>query len=76
MDRSEAELLFQLWHRLNYHRGDEKFRDPIIERYKYFLDHSQYGENCEYAKKYLAHFLKEDYEIVRDLILQLAEKMR
>lgn len=48
----------------------------MVEKYKYFCTHSEYGKNCSYAKKCKDVYLRYDYEDIKILFLKILEQYR
>lgn len=59
--------LHKLAVRINSH-GGVLSGDSMVERYRYFVEHSPDGENCAFARKCRDLFLTHDYE---DILAQL-----
>lgn len=68
--------LHSLWDRLSRHASGDKRTGGMLERYVYFLEHSEHGENCAYAVKSKDLFLRFDYEEIRDLFLTCLTEFR
>jgi len=67
--------LFNLAARINSHGGVLP-GESMVERYKYFVEHSEYGKDCSFARKCKDLFLTYDYDdIVKQLkvVIQLIE---
>lgn len=77
-DRLQKEdLLIQLDNlaqRMHQHGG--KLDESMLERYRYFVEHSEKGQNCVYAKKCKELFLCYDYEDVRAQFIKTLELFR
>lgn len=70
-DRDIFDLLLDLKWRLD-HTGGSKSADSPIDRYRWFMDHSEHGKRCGYAIKTKELFFKYDWNKVRAMILELA----
>lgn len=62
--------LFLLAQRINSHGGVLE-GDSMVERYKYFKEHSIHGKDCAYARKCRDLFLQYDYSQIRDRIIHI-----
>jgi hypothetical protein len=74
---AEKDLLLELdnlGQRMHSHGG--KLEESMLERYRYFVEHSEQGRNCVYAKKCKELFLCYDYEDVRKQFLETLELFR
>ena len=69
------DALYDLVERIKTHGGKLK-EASMLERYKYFRDHSEYKENCPYAAKCRELFMQYDYKDVTELFLKVLEKYR
>lgn len=73
-------LMDQLWllfDRLNTFQGDPKNRgNNLIEKYNYFITHSENGRGCTYALKSKELFRTHEYPRIKELILEIAETIR
>lgn len=67
--------LFNLAQRINSHGGVLP-GESMLERYKYFLQHSENKENCTYARKCKDLFLNYDYEDIKVRFLEVLELIR
>lgn len=69
------DLLIALWElseRIRSHGGILP-GDSMIERYKYFVEHSEYGAGCVYARKSRDLYLQHDHEDIKKLIFHIME---
>lgn len=64
--------LFALWQRM---AGAQK-NGGMLERYNWFLNNSEYKEDCAYTLKCQDLFLKLDYEEVKTLFLECLSEFR
>ncbi len=48
----------------------------LVEQYKYFITHSEYGKDCQYARKAKDIWLKYDYNDIKTLFLLILEQYR
>jgi hypothetical protein len=60
--------------RISSHGG--KVNESMAERYKYFVEHSERGKDCSYAKKCQDLFLRYDYEDVKAEFLETLKYFR
>jgi hypothetical protein len=58
------------------HSGGKKDSFSSIEMYDGMCKTSEHGRDCQYAAKALSLFFLQDYDEVKDLILQLANQIR
>ena len=70
MTRDLFDILCDLQHRLAHPTGP--ISSDILERYHYFITHSEHGKNCGYAVKYAELFSSHDLDPVCKLILEAA----
>jgi hypothetical protein len=71
--------LYELWERMNKHGKnsiDKKSTGGMLERYQWFINNSNMGDSCTYAKKCLDLFLREDYEDIKKLFLECLKEFR
>jgi len=73
-DKNLLESLNSLVSRINNHGG--KLDASMLERYIYFIEHSEFGKDCSYARKCMDLFIKYDYNDVRALFLDVLEQFR
>ena len=66
MEDRLLDLLWELEEILNV-----RSQDSLIEKYNYFVNHSEHGRECTYAKKTQALFFKDQYSKVRSKVLEL-----
>lgn len=64
--------LFFLYKRLNSFKGTEEGNN-LVEKYNYFLENSDAGPDCPYAKKCLTLFMTHDYEDIKKELLAALE---
>ena len=74
VEKNLLQVLYNLFKRINSHGG--VIEANILERYIYFIEHSENKENCMYAKKYKELFLKYDYEDIKKRFLEVLDKLR
>lgn len=77
-DKKPDDLLIaldNLQRRINSH-GGKMDGDSMVERYRYFVEHSERGTQCTYARKCKEIFLRYDYEDIRDQLLLVLEHLR
>lgn len=67
--------LHELATRINSH-GGVLDGDSMVERYKYFVEHSDAGKDCSYARKCKDLFLRYDYEDIKKLLVKTLEQFR
>jgi hypothetical protein len=68
------DLLIELWNlseRIRSHGGVLP-GESMVERYKYYVEHSESGKDCVYARKCRDLFLTHDYD---DVVAQLKKVM-
>lgn len=53
-----------------------KRSEGMLERYNWFINNSNMGDDCTYARKCEDLFLRDDYEEIRDLFLECLEEFR
>lgn len=68
--RDLIDILCEINDRFTHHGG--VIEGNPLERYFYFIKHSEHGKNCSYAIKYRQLFEKHDMEAIRPLILEAA----
>lgn len=75
MNDHKDDLLIQLWELSNRIRshGGVLPGDSMIERYKYFVENTEYGRACVYARKSKDLFLTHDHEDIKKLIFHIVE---
>lgn len=69
------DLLLRLWdlsERICSHGGVLP-GESMIERYKYFVEHSAYGAGCVYARKCRDLYLTHDHEQIKQQLLAIVE---
>ncbi len=77
MDSDLLSSLYQLFLRLSFHVDNTgKTNGGMLERYHWFINNSEYGSNCQYARKCKDLFERFDYEEIRDLFLVCLEEFR
>jgi len=77
-DKEPSDLIIELdtlQKRINSH-GGKMDGDSMAERYRYFVEHSERGKSCVYARKCKDLFLRYDYEDIRDQLLLVLEELR
>lgn len=72
---SVMDSLFDLWVRMKDHDGSQK-NNNMLEKYDYFVRHSNRGRSCTYAHKCKALFLMSDYQDVKKQLLEVIEHIR
>lgn len=71
----DTDILLELWklsERIRSHGGVLP-GDSMIERYKYFVENTEYGRACVYARKSRDLFLTHDYEDIKKQLLHVVE---
>jgi hypothetical protein len=71
---SDGDLIIELWNlceRIRNHGGKPDL-DSMAERYKYFVENSEHGKDCSYARKCRDLFERHDYEDVKKQFLLVA----
>ena len=71
----KEDLLIELYHlaiRINSHGGKME-GDSMVERYKGFVERSESGTNCVYARKCKDLFMNFDYD---DILAQLKKVLK
>ncbi len=66
--------LHKLTERANNHGGS--LSESMLERYRYFVEHSEHGKDCSYARKCKDLFLTHDYDDTKKLFLEVLEMYR
>jgi hypothetical protein len=74
-DKNILSALWALYQRINTHGGVLKDAN-MIERWAKFSEHSEAGENCQFAKKCQYLFEKYDYEDIRKLVLEVLDQIK
>jgi len=69
------DLLYKLYYRLHNHRG-VPCQESLLEKYNYFISHSESGRNCTYAQKCREMFFSEDYEEVSKLLVEVQKLLK
>jgi hypothetical protein len=77
MNRQQVvmDTLFDLYQRINNHNGDS-LGTNMLERYNYFVNHSEKSRECTYALKCLNLFFLKDYNKVKELLLLALQAIR
>ena len=69
--------LYNLQKSINSNMGEPTTQDEsLLYRYKYFIEHSDLGEDCHYAAKCKDLFLKFEYDRIKGDLLEVLEIMR
>jgi hypothetical protein len=74
MERDLIDILAELQHRFTHHGGT--LEGNVLERYFYFIQHSEYGKKCSFALKSRELFLRHDFEAVMKLVCEAADFYR
>ncbi len=75
MDNDLLLSLFALQERINSHGGVLK-GESMIERYHWYVNHSDKGRDCAYARKCRDLFNTYDYDTIRQMFLETLELFR
>jgi hypothetical protein len=69
-------LLDILAKRIHPPMNPNQYSDSMIERYNFFITHSEFGKDCTYARKCKDIFLREDYEQIKQIFLDTLVQFR
>lgn len=75
MPPESNDLLIALWElseRIRSHGGVLP-GESMVERYKFFVEHSEAGTNCHLARKCRDLFVRYDYDDIKKQILSIVE---
>ncbi len=67
-------LIRRVWKRDTPARPGET--EGWVERYNFFIETSEHGADCAYARKCMDLFLLDDYEDTKKLVLELLSEFR
>ena len=76
MEKDLLISLFDLYQRLGKHSNSTSVTGGMLERYHWFINNSEFKEDCAYAHKSKDLFLRYDYEEIKKLFLDTLEQFR